>query len=100
MISRGAHSEASGGEEQGGTPGASVGAQESSAPQRLFGGPRNLAATAAKYMYSFRDAEATDVSIKRPRLIHSASHVSACQLLCVLSGHDILQTAQCPYAPM
>ncbi|KAK9918110.1 hypothetical protein WJX75_001378 [Coccomyxa subellipsoidea] len=67
-------SEASGGEEQGGTPGASVGAQESSAPQRLFGGPRNLAATAAKYMYSFRDAEATDVSIKRPRLIHSASH--------------------------
>lgn len=44
---------------------------------RLFSGPRNLAMTAAKYMYSFREAEETDVSIKRARMVHSGSHVSA-----------------------
>ena len=43
---------------------------------RLFSGPRDLAATAAKYMYSFREAEETDVSVKRARMVHSASYVS------------------------
>lgn len=74
-------SQGRGGEGNGGTLGCSRGDQESAAPQRLFGGPRDLAATAAKYMYPFREAEATDVSIKRPRLVHSASYVSAGHLL-------------------
>lgn len=47
------------------------------APQRLFRGPRDLEATAAKYMCSFKEAEETDTSIKRSRsLHHSHSHVS------------------------
>ncbi len=65
------------GEAEGGKPAGSAAAPGNGAQPRLFAGPRDLAATAAKYMYNFREAEATDVSIKRPRLVHSASHVSA-----------------------
>lgn len=49
---------------------------EADAPLRLFSGPRDLTATAAKYMCSFREAEETDVSVKRARMVHSGSHVS------------------------
>ncbi len=49
---------------------------EGNASMHLFSGPRDLAATAAKYMYSFREAEETDVSVKRSRMVHSGSHVS------------------------
>ncbi|EIE18091.1 hypothetical protein COCSUDRAFT_60584 [Coccomyxa subellipsoidea C-169] len=62
------------GEAEGGMPAGSAAAPGNGAQSRLFAGPRDLAATAAKYMYNFREAEATDVSIKRPRLVHSASH--------------------------
>ncbi|CAL8465868.1 g5404 [Coccomyxa elongata] len=47
---------------------------EADAPLRLFSGPHDLTATAAKYMYSFREAEETDVSVKRARMVHSGSH--------------------------
>jgi hypothetical protein len=44
---------------------------------RIFHGPRNLDATAMKYMYPFKEAEEIDGSGKCPRLQHSVSHVSA-----------------------
>lgn len=46
-------------------------------PARVFHGPRDLDATAMKYMYPFKDAEENDGSGKCPRLQHSVSHVSA-----------------------
>lgn len=50
---------------------------EGNAAFHLFSGPHDLAATAAKYMYSFREAEETDVSVKRARMVHSGSFVSS-----------------------
>ena len=44
---------------------------------QLFPGPASLDACAAKYMYTFKEAEETDVSVKRPRIVQSSSHVSA-----------------------
>jgi hypothetical protein len=44
--------------------------------QHLFSGPRSFEATAAKYMMSYKEAEDTDVSVKRSRMVHSFSHVS------------------------
>lgn len=42
----------------------------------LFAGPCSLDACAAKYMHTFKEAEETDVSAKRSRIVHSASLVS------------------------
>lgn len=68
------------GEGQGpGSTGASRdGSLDASRPLRVFHGPRDLDATAMKYMYSFKEAEEADGgSGKMPRLHHSVSHVSA-----------------------
>ena len=46
-------------------------------PVQLFYGPRDLDATAMKYMSPFKEAEETDGSGKCYRLQHSVSHVSA-----------------------
>ena len=57
------------------------------AAQRLFTGPRSIEATAAKYMISYKEAEETDHSIKRTRMVQSSSQVcvaypgSPCHLL-------------------
>ena len=46
-------------------------------PVQLFHGPRDLDATAMKYMSPFKEVDETDASAKCPRLQHSVSHVSA-----------------------
>ena len=50
---------------------------ESDSQPQLFSGPRDLAATAAKYMVSFREAEENTFKMRRVRMVHSGSHVSA-----------------------
>lgn len=64
-----------------GQPAGSTGASGDGSPKgdqglRAFHGPRNLDATAMKYMCPFKEAEEMDGSAKCLRMQHSVSHVS------------------------
>lgn len=64
------------GQPAGSTGASRDGSPEADRPLRVFHGPRNLDATAMKYMCPFKEAEEMDGSAKHPRMQHSVSHVS------------------------
>ena len=51
------------------------GSPDLSQAKPVFHGPRDLDATAMKYMHPFKDAEESDSGAKFPRLPRATSHV-------------------------
>jgi len=83
------------GQPAGSTGASRDGSPEGDRPSRVFHGPRNLDATAIKYMCPFKEAEEMDGNAKCPRMQHSVSHVSTSAALISKAAYCLIAHSPC-----